>query len=472
VRANGPGQLALLIAVVAWALLTAGCSGTDDDGSPITFQTPFSRESKEFAQLKEMVELFHRRHPDVQVTLLPDGPTRQDFILRSILSGSAPDIIELPLRSLPGIASRSSLMDTADALADSAGRMFSSALAAAEYEGRLRAAPLRARSVQLIYNAEVLRNAGYRPEDPLLGNWTELLMTCDSVERYVDGCYAMSIAGREGEPLAALFAMLVAQAGGERARWSLKHERPEVAVKSDEGIEALDMFARLVGHMPPGVFDWTRDDLVREFGAGRVGMLYGDTSLLSEIKAAAPNVSVGVVRAPVKQYYGSCVEVYGAIVPGPARRRQACEQLLAFLCSRPAQRIVVTGGATGAPAFVSVRRDLLDAAWYEQHPEYKPFAEGLNRAVPLEPFPEWDELQRRVVIPELLRLARGEVTPEAAAETIRERGDLILVTYYRSLGHVEHTQKLAMGLLAVGVFFLVMLTVGHRSKDTPHEVSR
>ena len=143
----------------------------------------------------------------------------------------------------------------------------------------------------------------------------------------------------------------------------------------------------------------------------------------------------------------------------------------------------MTGGQTGCPAFVSIRRDLLDSDWNTRHPLYRKFVEGLNSAAAASPngigqgrqwppIAGWAEVERRVVIPELRLLARGDVTPESAAEKIRRVGDLALVTHYRSLGHVEKTEQLAMAFLAVGVFFLVLFAVGHRSKETPQDGSR
>ena len=482
------GQLMLFAAAAACAILPAGCSSREPE-APITFQTPFPRESREFAQLDEMVKLFCRENPDVEVTLLPEGSARPDFVLRGIVAGTAADVIELPLHSLQAVASQTALLELSEALEANTGRIISSELAAAEYEGRLVAAPIRASSVQLIYNCDVLRDAGYRPNDPLLGNWTELLRTCESIEYYLadDGCRPLAIAGGEGKPLAALFAMLVRQTGG----WIVHaDDQPAenalpwcLAVDGEAGIRALEMFARLMDYMPKDVLSWTRRDLVREFAAGRVGMCYGDTALLSEILAAEPDMEAGVVKAPVGGFFASYVTTYGAIIPARARRREACERLLAFLTGRRAQEIVMTGGQTGCPAFVSIRRDLLDSDWNTRHPRYRKFVEGLNSAAAASPngigqgrqwppIAGWAEVERRVVIPELRLLARGDVTPESAAEKIRRVGDLALVTHYRSLGHVEKTEQLAMAFLAVGVFFLVLFAVGHRSKETPQDGSR
>jgi len=442
-------------------------------GQPIaiTFQTPFPRESPEFVQLRAVLDAFQERRRGTVIELLPDGPADANVITRRILAGCAADVLEIPLESLPEIVERGLLVPVRDSLNDSAGVLFSSAVAASEAGGTNYAVPLRARTTQLICNADILRRCGYDPNDPLLNNWNEMLVTCEGIRRTLggQGCYPIAFDAAEGSSLSRVAAMLIKQAqgmlvrkgeadGADTAAW-------RVGLQDETGTQALSMMSRLAAYIPAESLWWRTEDLLQAFVAGRVAMFFGDASAVNAIRRTAPLLEMRVVEAPVNRASGSSTTVYGAVIPANAAAyEEACKALLTYLCTMEAQKIVMTGGPAGMPNLVPVRRALLEDRWYVDHPEYKPFLQSLRYACSSLPIPGWGEVERQVFVPELRSLLRGEKEPKAATAIIRRRGDEVLATYYNYTGHPSETTLLGMSLAAVGVFFLIFFTVGQRSK--------
>ena len=437
----------------------------------ISFQTPFARNQRQFLQLEEIIGRFCENNPDVQVELLPDAPREQHIIIRRILSGKAPDIYEVPLAVLPGLASRSYVIDLGDTLAESVGEVFPSALDAGEYDNTPYASAFRARSIPLICTGSILLKAGYRPEDPLLSNWAELLVTCEPIKRSVadEGCHPMGIDGGDPDSLSRLGTMLVAQTEGELVTRKKdptqgNAEAWRVAINSDAGTDALKMMAKLGKYVPRQAFRWSREDLLREFAEGRVAMFYGDAGDVSRIRSEAPDVPLYVFESPVDRAPGSWVDFHGAVITSTARHPDACKKLLAYLCDAEAQEMIMSGGTTGLPTFSPVRRKLRYSRWYRDNPRYRPFLKALTYPCAT-PIDGWPAVKEQVFGPELLNVLAGKTKPEAALEVIEERGNTVLSTYYEYVGHPRESTRLGMSVIAIGVFLLILFTVGHRAKN-------
>jgi len=465
--------VAATVAVAAACVLVVVAGDTSSDGRiSISFQTPFARGTREFRQIEEVADLFRQENPDIWVRVLSDGPREREAIIKRILAGHAPDILEMPLAVLPPLAAGGHIAELGDTFCESLGNVFSSALAAGKYEGSTYAAPFRASSTQLVYNGAVLLKAGYPPNDPLLGNWAELLETCRVVERSasLQGCSPLGIDGGEPGALANLAAMLVEQTEGELLALE-EHQRLRglgpiwrVAVNNDAGVHALTMLEKLGKYMPRQALNWSREDLLREFVAGHVAMFFGDVRAVSRITLADPGIELRVVEAPIDRARVSRVEFYGAAMTKAARHRDACKRLLAYLCGSEAQKVIMTGGSGGPPTFAPVREDLLSDSWYYDHPHYRPFLEALKYPSGHTRAQGWAEVRKQAFAPELRKLLTGRVGPRTAAENIEKRGNTVLSTYYGHIGHASETTVLGMSIIAIGVFLLVFFTVGHRAK--------
>lgn len=463
-------------------LLFAVTSGPPPGQASISFQTLFARSSLEFIQLEAIVARFQAQNPEIEVRLLPDGPVAPDLIARRILLRNAPDIFEIPLESISGPAGSGTILPVVAALSrGGGGNWFRWALCAAEHDKIIRAIPFRARSVQLIYNGSILRRSGFDPDNLFLNDWTDLLLACRDIKRFNSerGCWALGISGRDIKSTSQLGMMLVAQMDAtvigiieeqeeeeEKKHWRVTINRKEKEEETAKGVEALSMVRKLGEYVPPEALDWSRDDLLGEFIAGRVAMFFGDLRDVARIRAEAPDVDLRVADAPAApavKLDASCVDFYGGVVNATTRYPESCKELLTYLCSPEAQEMIMKGGP-GPPMFSPVRLERGDHEWYDDNASYKPFLKALKHAVIYKHASGWTEIQQRVFVPELRKLIAGETEATAAANSIVELGNKILSTHHGDIARPSLTLKLGMGLSAVAVFLLIFFTVSHRPK--------
>jgi ABC-type glycerol-3-phosphate transport system substrate-binding protein len=481
-KLSGNRSLYFAVAVMAGVLLLfAVTAGRPSGQVSISFQTPFARSTLEFIQLEKIVARFQEQNPEIEVRLLPDGPAAPDLIIRRTLLRNAPDILEIPLESISEPVGRGTILPVADALSrGGGGNMFAWALRAAEHDRTIRAFPFRARSVQLIYNGSIFRRSGFDPENLLLKDWDDLLLACRDIKRLNSdrGCWALGVSGRDLKSTSQLGMMLVRQMDAEVIRTieeeedkedkdDEKKKRGEVMIKSENGVEALGMVRKLGEYVPPEALDWSRDDLLREFNAGRVAIFFGDLRDVAHIRAEAPDVDVRVAEAPDKTLRASCVNFYGGVVNATTRYPESCKELLTYLCSLEAQEMIMKGGP-GAPMFSPVRQECFGNEWYDENGSYLPFLQALEYPCMQERVDGWPEVEKQVFAPELRKLIAGETEATAAAESIKELGNQILSTHHGVIGHEEETSTLGkwcLGFVGAGVFFLIFFTVGHRPKN-------
>ena len=464
--------MSIAVVIAATCMLPAMAGDSRGGAAAISLQTPFSASSLEFVQLREILDDFEARNASVRVTLLPDGPREHDRILRRILANKSADLLEIPLSVLPELAKRSAVTPVNEDLADAVGTLFPSVIAAVQRQGVLYAVPLRADSTQLIYSPAVLAKAGYDPKAPLLDNWNQLLITCAGIRRAMGGSYCpLGIDGAEGDSLGRLAAMFVCQNQGRVIQETQSDDGSGtewvIPINNDDGIRALDLMAKLSAFAPPEAMGWTHRDLADAFIAGRIAMFYGDARMIGEIRSRAPATRVMAAQAPANKVSAAYVDLYGVVMTAPAtggEYAEQCRKLLAYLCSKESQAVVMTGGRSGLPVMAPVQRGLLDAAWYDEHPEYRVFLEALWQPCAGVPNPGWSEVERQVLLPELRRLMMRQTTPERAAEAIYTRGSQVLATYQGYVGHISETTALGMGVAAVGVFFMVYFAVGYRPR--------
>jgi len=458
----------------------AACLSAHDPGiNTITFQTPFASETPEYRQLKVVIEHFNEQSGSLRVELLPDGPPDAPRIIKRILAGKAPHIMEIPLDELEQIAERNviepvNLDSEPDEVFFSAGSLAPAAYTSARVNGLTYAAPIRARGIQLVCNAALLKTD--------ITTWRQMLVTLDSLKRKLEesGIHAFGLAGRDNENLARLAIMLVHQAGGKLVDNVRDEEdgmmwRTSLHEDNGSGGRALKFLHELAGYSPPESSGWTRSELLQAFAAGRIAMFYGTSADVSRIRQTAPELQVAVMSAPRETAQASVVQFYGAIITAPGECKRQCERFLRYLLSVEAQTMIMYGGTEryeGWPVFEKVRiapiarPDINEIEWYARHPQYRRFAEALMYARSPMPIAGWREVERAAFIPELQRLLSGETDAEAAVEEITSRGNQTLSTYYGYIGHVYPTTVLGMSVVAVFVFFMIFLTVGHRSRHT------
>jgi len=342
---------------------------------------------------KDYAAEFMKENPGVNVRVEANvAGGLQSRILVALQSGSTPDLIDVQNGANVPLAEIGKLEPLRDRLT-AAGVKFDDILPAsldtATYNGQLYGLPFQAEAHALIYNKGAFKEAGLDPEKPPQ-TWAEFVDAAkkltgkNSKGQQVYG-YGVSGGGAD-QPGNALFRSLPfmwMNGGG-----ILGPDNKEVIINSPASVEGVKLYVDLFTTYkvsPPSTLENDSNALRRLFQVSNVAMIPGATSDIERIRAAAPDIELGVGPLPHPEGKDPAVILGGwnFIIPKDAPNKDAAIKLAAFM-SKPERQAVYT---TTFPAAMSGLNDKRFA-----DPIMDAHKEMLKYARPQPTIPQWGQI--------------------------------------------------------------------------------
>ncbi|SMF35353.1 multiple sugar transport system substrate-binding protein [Xaviernesmea oryzae] len=342
---------------------------------------------------KDYAAEFMKENPGINVRVEANvAGGLQSRILVALQSGSTPDLIDVQNGANVPLAETGKLEPLRDRLT-AAGVKFDDILPAsldtATYNGQLYGLPFQAEAHALIYNKGAFKEAGLDPEKPPQ-TWAEFVDAAkkltgkNSKGQQVYG-YGVSGGGAD-QPGNALFRSLPfmwMNGGG-----ILGPDNKEVIINSPASVEGVKLYVDLFTTYkvsPPSTLENDSNALRRLFQVGNVAMIPGATSDIERIRAAAPDIELGVGPLPHPEGKDPAVILGGwnFIIPKDAPNKDAAIKLAAFM-SKPERQAVYT---TTFPAAMSGLNDKRFA-----DPIMDAHKEMLEYARPQPTIPQWGQI--------------------------------------------------------------------------------
>ncbi|WJR68738.1 ABC transporter substrate-binding protein [Neorhizobium sp. CSC1952] len=342
---------------------------------------------------KDYAAEFMKENPGVNVRVEANvAGGLQSRILVALQSGSTPDLIDVQNGANVPLAETGKLEPLRDRLT-AAGVKFDDILPAsldtATYNGQLYGLPFQAEAHALIYNKGAFKEAGLDPEKPPQ-TWAEFVDAAkkltgkNSKGQQVYG-YGVSGGGAD-QPGNALFRSLPfmwMNGGG-----ILGPDNKEVIINSPASVEGVKLYVDLFTTYkvsPPSTLENDSNALRRLFQVSNVAMIPGATSDIERIRAAAPDIELGVGPLPHPEGKDPAVILGGwnFIIPKDAPNKDAAIKLAAFM-SKPERQAAYT---TTFPAAMSGLNDKRFAdSIMDAHKEM------LKYARPQPTIPQWGQI--------------------------------------------------------------------------------
>ena len=341
---------------------------------------------------KDFAAEFMQENPGVNVRVEANvAGGLQSRILVALQSGAAPDLIDVQNGINIPLAETGKLEPLRDHLT-AAGVNLDDVLPASldttTYNGELYGLPFQAEAHALIYNKGAFKEAGLDPDKPPQ-TWTEFVETAKALTRknsqgqQVYG-YGVSGGGAD-QPGNALFRSLpfMWMNGG-----GILDADNGVTINSPASVEGVKFYVDLFTTLkvsPPSTLENDSSALRRLFQVGNVAMIPGATSDIERIRAAAPDIELGVGLLPHPEGKETAVILGGwnFIIPKDAPNKEAAIKLAAFM-SKPERQAVYT---TTFPATISG----LEAERFND-PLMDAHKEMLKHARPQPAIPQWGQV--------------------------------------------------------------------------------
>jgi len=424
----------------------ASSAGSDSSPSPsssssansgnvtkISMQIVWASDSGRGKAIREVLDEFEKQNPDVKVELL-GGVQYGQKLLTQILSGEAPEVLQVSYGEVKQLAAEGAFIDLTQDFASYEQNYYPQIWELALSDGKVYGVPWLGHTIQLVYNKTLFDEAGITAPPT---TWEELYETAKklTVDKNGDGKpdqFGIGLAGKQGPDLAWMYGMFAAQAGASL----VKEEGGKyvVALNSPEGIEALKFYKKLLDETsPPDSLNKDGGGVMADFRNQVVAMeLQGPWGVPDVWKAGNP-FEVGVAEVPAGPA-GKATEVTSYLLSVPVGvegdKLEAAKRLIDFLVSKPAQEQIMKGevGDDGNyyPFRIPIRKDMEDTDYYKEHPEFLVYQKGLEYPFTLVPVPQWQRVSDEVYQSILNQVVSGSLSPEEGLRQLEQRGNEIL----------------------------------------------
>ena len=374
--------------------------------------------SKEAARL-DMFERWKKAEPNIEMKHLAVCSIldQNQKVITSLATGNPPELISNHYYFLPQYAALDALTPLDECLKktgiDPSSTFLSTTYDLNVFDGKLYGLPLFNTSRVLLYNKDLMREAGVDPNSPPR-NWYELAdMAKRLTKRNSDGSLNISGFWARDETVSSempknLFYQLLWSAGGE----IMNKDRTKVIYNSEAGYKALKFYADLINVHK--VYDIG-------FGSGTKGgespfyknkavMLMGGPFDLVHIDRYRPDMDFGVTLLPAPSAGTSVplIDSFAIMQMASAKNQEGACKFVQFAASKEAQ-VAFSKLSRRLPAHL----EAVDLPEFKNDPVLNVFTEALNKGRALPIIPEWAEMEA-VLITEIQKTLMGKKSPRKA----------------------------------------------------------
>ncbi len=268
-------------------------------------------------------------------------------------------------------------------------------------DGKVYGIPFGSNDLALYYNEDMLNKAGVKPPQ----TWDELRAAAKKLTG--NGVTGLGVSAPKTEEGTFQFMPWILSAGGDLTK-----------IDSPEGIKSFTMISDLVkdGSMSKEVMNWVQSDVLKQFMAGKIAMMFNGPWQVPTLQKDAPDLKWNVTLIPKDKQYASVLggENWGVV---NGKNVDATVKFLKYVT-----QVDVLKGYIGKFGYFPSRKDLASDPQFTGDPIYKVFIDELQYAQPRGPHPKWPELSN-AVSQALQEVIAGVKTPEAAAKDAQEKID-------------------------------------------------
>jgi len=218
-------------------------------------------------------------------------------IITSIGAGAAPDVMYIASRWIPVLADMGAIIPLDEYITPEKRELYYDMVwDTVTYNGHVYGV-VRAMSTKVfIYNKKLFEENGVK----IPTTWDELLEAAKKIHNPARGVYGIAMAGKRFVSTVTQFLQYLYANDGK-----IVDEKGNVVIDKPNAVRALEFYKELSNYAQPGIIEWTREDLIKLFETGKVGMYIDHVH--NALKAIEKGVDVGFFLIPggpdsVKRY--------------------------------------------------------------------------------------------------------------------------------------------------------------------------
>lgn len=433
-------KLSLLLSLVLSFTLLAACGAKEkapeqtgaNDGNEgnvqqeekvnISMQIIWDADSGRGKTVRTILDQFEQENQNISVELVGSSQNSQK-LLTQILSGQAPEVLQVGYRDVISLASEQAFKDLSADFMSERDNYYPVVFDLGILDGKLYGVPWNGHAIGLVYNKDMFAEAGITSPPT---TWAELY---DAAKKLTKGDqYGIGLVGKQHYDLVWNVNQFVVQAGAGFV------EDGKVAMNTDAARQALEFYKKLADEVsPPDTATKDGGGVMADFRNGIVAMEFQGPWGVTDIWQNGMPFEVGAALLPVGPAgAGADIGVTQLVMPESidAKKEEAAKKLIQYLTSKEAQEVLLRGekGDDGNyyPFRVPMRKDMADTEFLKEHPEFLVFIEGLETPAVAPGIGEWIQIEQEILTAEYNNLITGAKSVDDVLKTIEEKGNAIL----------------------------------------------
>jgi multiple sugar transport system substrate-binding protein len=372
----------------------------------------FSSSPEEDRLLNDVLADFQKQYPSIQVKFEP-VPEYATKLQTDLAAGTAADVFYVDSLLAPDLMKRNLLLGLDDYIQRDkveTGDFYPGLLKAFQWKGKTYGLPKDWSSLALEMNADLASSAGVTTPP---SNWDELKSAAQKLTDKGTGVFGMVI-----PPELPRFGAFVFQAGGKL----IADDGSTIALNSPEGLQALDYYYGLykdgVASTPADTgTQWPGDALIKK----KAAMVLEGNWMFPAVQKDAPTMKLTIAEMPAgPKGKGTFAFTVSYSISAKTQQKDAAWFLVNYLT-----------GPQGMQKWTSLglampSRKSLEADWLSKFKEREPFLKSGAYAQPWQLGPGGQEINDKVVTPDLQAVFSGKMTSKEALADIEKKGNDIL----------------------------------------------
>ena len=310
-----------LVALMSWAFAACGAEQVLRVLMPIG--GGYTIEDQE-AIAKE----FEQVYPGVKVEMEFVGWAELwNKIITSIGAGAAPDVMYIGSRWVPALADMGAIVPLDEYITEAKRAMYPQTIwDTVTYQGKTWGV-VRAMSTKVfIYNKDLFAQHGLSVPT----SWDELLQVAKTIHDPDSGIYGIAMCGKRFVSTVTQFQQYLYANGGK-----IVDEEGNVVINDAKAVRALEFYKELSQYAQPGITEWRREDLVKLFETGKVGMYIDHVH--NAKRAMEKGVNVGFFLIPggpdSDKPYGCCMVTDCVSITAQSKNRELAWKFVEYMTS-------------------------------------------------------------------------------------------------------------------------------------------
>lgn len=399
----------------------------------ISMQIAWAEDSGRGMCIREILDEFEKENPGIKVKLI-GGSQSERKLLTLILSGEAPEVLQVPYRDVRAIGGEGGFIALNKWFKKEKSNYYEQIWDLGIVDNKIYGFPWMGHTIQLVYNKTMFNEAGLKkpPE-----TWEELYNYAKKLTKDKNGDgkidqYGIGLVGKQHHDITWLFNMFVNQAGAKLVE--NRNGKNYVALNSPKGKTALDFYVKLIKEVsPPDTGNKNGGDVMADFRNQITAMEFQGPWGITDIWKNGNPFEVSAAPVP-SGAAGKAADIgpYMLCIPVDVKddKLDASINLIKFLTDRKGQEMLMRGEKADDgnyyPFRVPIRKDMINTEYFKKHPEFLVFIEGFQYPSVSTPVKEWTKVEEQVYKSQLNAAVIGKISVGEALNNIEKEGNKIL----------------------------------------------